>query len=127
MDESLEENDDDQEKDDHDDSATSDDDSLMDTEPASTASAEDEASMTEGGASKPIVKLDDPEAKKLRNDDESLEGDDEMKSEKIASFTNDMEQSRDDLGSDGNSDVSGSTINSEEKTASLESGELRKL
>lgn len=127
MDESLEENDDDQEKDDHDDSTTFNDDSSMNAEPTSTNSAEDDASMTEGDGSKPIVKLDDPEAKRLRSDDESLEGDNDMKSENVASFTNDVERGRDDLGNDGSSDVTGSALNNEEKTASLESGKLLKL
>ena len=97
----------------------------MNTEPGSTTSSEDDASMSDDRPSKPIVKLDDPEAKRLRSDEESLDDDDDgMKSEKIASFSSDLGQSRNDLGSDGSSDITTSALNNEEKTASLESGEL---
>ena len=119
MDDTLEENDDEQEKDDEDDTKVNDD-SLMNDQ-SDTNSVEDDASMTSDGGAQPIIKVDEPEAKKLKGD-ESLEGDDGMKSETIASYANDLEQSRNDLENDGNSDATTGALNDEGKTTSLKNG-----
>ncbi len=113
MDETEEQNDDEQEKDDDDDSSMN---SVSDTN-----FAEDDTSMADDAASKPIIRVDEPETKKLKGD-ESLEGDDGMKSEEIASFTNDLEHNRNNVGNDGSSDVTTSALNNEEKIAPLENG-----
>jgi hypothetical protein len=146
MDETLEQDDDEQEKDDEDDSKNNDDvfmntesdtnisesdtnsaesdtkaaDSDTSTAGPDKSSAEDDASMTDDDPSKPIIKVDEPEAKKLKGD-ESLEVDDGMKSEEVASFTNNLEQNRNDLENDASSDVTTtSALNDEEKIAPLE-------
>ena len=124
MDETLEQNDDDQEKDDEDDTKNNDDtvmnaESIANSVASDTSSAEDDASMTDDDPTKPIIKVDEPEAKKLKGD-ESLEGDDGMKTEKVASFTNNLEQSRNDLENDASSDVATSALDEEEKVAPLE-------
>lgn len=118
MDETEVQSDEEQEKDDDEDDTKLSDDLSMNAE-SDSKFTEDDASMTDDTESKPIIKVDEPEVKKFKGD-ESLEGNDEMKSEGTASFSSDLEQDRNDVGVDGSSDITNTFLNDEEKAISLE-------